>query len=574
MDAAAHEDAAPTPTRLLPTEAERLAASAIQLALESDDAAGVVAVMCTHAQSACVQALACGALCQLVLKSGKMRAAVVAAGALKPLLAALHTFPGDIDILQAGIPVLSLLVAGSSAETATAAALGGINVVVDALLMHTSQFELAQNAVSALSRLMMVRENCAAAIAAGAAAALVAVQHAHLANAKLQGDILQCVFMLLQSGHSGAPVAVERLQTAGAASASLAALRQHPADARVQDMGWRGFAKLHTQDEACCAAGTFQLAVAALRTHAGHAGVHDGACSALATLAYDHAGYQRRALDAGALDALVELLQKEATHDTPCFKVRRTLLALSNCMSNSTDALQRAGRLGAVEAVIKVMLAHDDDAGVQMVACTALCNLVLHHDGHMATALRARATTAAHAAWHTCLDNAVDTKTHRVRDLLNFLRQGESEAVRSGTADAAMASPLADEETQHIARPAAPLNAKSKSGKKKRGGSGSGNGAANANAATASLPADEDAPAAGPPSNALLGGATDADSAGALHRNGAAASHAGGAGGDVADAERAGSTLPDLQEGATSGALECGSKPHPVSVGLRIQLER
>jgi hypothetical protein len=484
------------PAHSVPTDAEWPAVTALELAFKQADAAGVVALMCAHAQSACIQAVACSALIELLKRNQETLAAVVAAGALTPLLAALHAHSGVAELLELGVHLLSRLLGHSSqrdADTDMAVSLGAVEIVVDALREHTCDPALAQNATVALGLLVWGDhpERGVAAVAAGAAEAVVRAQHTHLANSHLQRNCIQVLYyVLLHCCAASAAAAVERICAGGAADASLAALRQHTEDAEVQEAGWHLLHELCQHDQAHCAAGVFAAAAATLRVPAApmRMCVHERVCGTVVGFTHEHAGNQRLALDAGVIDALITLLRR-TTSTTPLHLVGVAFIALGDSMTHCADAVLHAGRMGAVEAVVKAMRAHSSaHSVVHASGCHTLFRLVQGNEGHVAAALRAGAIAVVQAAEHACGDDAEHERDlEYIRCLLRILQEGDASA--AAAADAAMAALLAEEEAERSARPAAPLKAKSKSGKKKKRG-GSGNGGTQHGAAASGAAAD------------------------------------------------------------------------------------
>jgi hypothetical protein len=536
--------AAHAPAHLVPTDAELPAMVALERAFEQGDAAGVVALLRTHERSACIQAAACSALSELLKRNQETRAAVVAAGALKPLLEALHAHSGVVELLDPAVYTLARLFMESpqrDADTAMAASLGAVEIVVDALLEHTCIMSLAQNAMGALSVLTSgdQPERSAAAIAAGAAEALVRALHTHLTSSQLQKNGLQLLCNFLRCSAAD----VQRICAAGAVNVSLVALREHPEDADVQEVGWHLLHELCQHDQAHGAAGVFAAAAATLRVHAAptRMHMHELMCRTVAGFTREHAGNQRLALEAGVIDALITLLRR-TTSTTPFMVVSLTFVALCSSMSHCADAVLQAGRMGAVEVVVKAMRAHSSAASVLHASgCHALFQLVHGNEDNMTAALRAGAVRVVQAATRTCGDDAHrEGNLDYMRHVLRVLREGE--ASETAAADAAMAALLAEEEAERAGRPAAPRKAKSKSGKKKkRGGSGSGGahrGAAASDAAADAAPDDythePNAPAANPAATALGAGVDaqedDIDFAAAIAATAALAPDRGGAG--------------------------------------------
>jgi hypothetical protein len=250
----------------------------------------------------------------------------------------------------------------------------------------------------------------------------------------------------------------------------------------------------------------------------------------LMELTQNRAGNQRRAMDAGVIDALVALLRR-VTGATPPDLVSQALSLLDGGTLDCPATTQHAGRLGAVEAVVAAMRTHSGDCGVQAAGCLALSSLVRDNSGNMAAALRAGAMTVTQAAMRTVGDTADEESLEQVRELLAALQQGE--ATRSDAADAAMAALLADEQAERAAQSAAALKAKSKSGKKKKKGGGNGSGSGNGGGTERS--------AAAPP-----------EAAGAPAAAAAATPVAGSQAGDEAAAAAAASTSDALLRGAAA----------------------
>ena len=145
----------------------------------------IVAAMRAHAGSAQVQEYAC-ALLQNAGDSADNKSAIVAAGAIEATVAALRAHTGSTDIedtgvLEFAIVLLGQLTAVESADNrSAAAAAGAVEAVVAAMRVNAEQYELQNQACTALTSLVYESaDNASAIVAAGGIEAVSAAMLAH-----------------------------------------------------------------------------------------------------------------------------------------------------------------------------------------------------------------------------------------------------------------------------------------------------------------------------------------------------------------------------------------------------------
>jgi hypothetical protein len=165
---------------------------------------------------------------------------------------------------------------------------------------------------------------------------------------------------------------------ANAAKAVLDALRVHPADERVQQLGWGALALLCGGSEACRVASRRGAAtkslLAALAAHSPAPAVNACACAALASLTAQNASEAAAAASEGAMEALSSVL---ASHGSHVGATAHALHALHALCGRSARAAAHAHGAGAVEAAVEALRTHGARAGaVARPACEFLADAV------------------------------------------------------------------------------------------------------------------------------------------------------------------------------------------------------
>jgi hypothetical protein len=396
----------------------------------------------------------------------------------------------------------------------------------------------------ALRNLTCFKENTVKALSLGALDALIDVLQMHANNALVQ-EASACALQNLTDDPGDVLSRHPNEAVARALQALLAALPGHAANEKVHAplLGVLGNLAWHNMDRQnmAAAAGAIQDAVAALRSPATAAVVRSESCYVLDVLAHKNAGAQVAAYSAGAVEALLPMLR------LPLPDVLRSACWALASIAGNTAAAARAGELGAVEAVLTALRAHQSNACLQAGGCCALYFLAQGCAANMSKAHRAGAAAAAQAALAA---HAADTELQaEATALLQLLQQS------TAAADAAMAALLAAEAAER-----APL--KKRKSKKKHGGGGGAAAAAPQKDEAAAASGGNAAGGAGSAAQPLAHGQDADDTAVALDASPAA---------EPADAVEQGGGVhsPAEQHGVCSAAdaVECGDNRSDGSAG-------
>jgi hypothetical protein len=162
---------------------------------------------------------------------------------------------------------------------------------------------------------------------------------------------------------------------AGALEAVVAALRAHGANAAVQEQGCRTLLRLCANDSNAVkagGAGAIEAVVAAMCAHGANAAVQEQGCWALQNMCADNADNKTKAGASGAIQAVLAALRAHGANadvqERGCDALRII------CSSNDSNAV-KAGASGAIEAVVAALCAHGANAAVQERGCGALQNI-------------------------------------------------------------------------------------------------------------------------------------------------------------------------------------------------------
>jgi hypothetical protein len=241
---------------------------------------------------------------------------------------------------------------------------------------------------------------------------------------------------------------------AGAVAAVITAMRSYAASEQVQHrccsvltnifLAMTRLADDAAIDEICASfvdAGAIELVVAAMRRHKQLARMQREGCIVLANFATSVYATQRLC-DAGVGELLLDLLRSSREASV----LEMACGALGNFVRTPVTCA-RAGRRGAVEAVLNIMGAWQSHLDIQRYGCKALAGLMEGSATNVAAAHRAGAAAAMQAALSAHGENA-DVKA-LAADVLALLRQAAAQA------DAAMAELLASEAAESAAKLAA-----------------------------------------------------------------------------------------------------------------------
>jgi hypothetical protein len=222
----------------------------------------------------------------------------------------------------------------------------------------------------------------------------------------------------------------------------------------------------------------FDAVLAAMRRHAVVAAVQVAGHRALNSFTYCQDVHKQAASDAGAIELILPALRSQQDPRA----LGSACCALGNIVRIPALAI-RAGKLGAVEAVVAVMRAHPVTVPFHFEGCYALHALVQGCASNMTKAHRGGVADLARSAAAAALLHPPDSSDLVLAAPSKLLELLSASWERStAAADAAAAELLAAEEAERVARMAAALPAKCKS-KKKRGGNTRGSAGASGSAA-------------------------------------------------------------------------------------------
>jgi len=123
----------------------------------------------------------------------------------------------------------------------------------------------------------------------------------------------------------------------------------------------------------------FVKLVALMYAHGTKTDVQEAACKSLVALCHDNADNEAKAGRAGAIEAVVAALRAHGTNagvqECGCMALRKL------CFSN-TDNRATAGRAGAIEASVAALRAHGSNSGVQEHGCRALGNICFNNSSN------------------------------------------------------------------------------------------------------------------------------------------------------------------------------------------------
>ena len=186
---------------------------------------------------------------------------------------------------------------------------------------------------------------------------------------------------------------------AGGLKVALDAIRIHPDDVAVCQLGWGLVALLCAASEDCCTqarrCGALRTLLTALRAHCDAPATAACCCAALAALTAENVADATAACAAGAADVLAATL---AAHSGRAGVAAHACEALSAICSRSARNAVRVHAAGAAQEVLRALQAHGGEASVALPAMSALGSVVSAVGaGWSAEPLAAAATAALRA---------------------------------------------------------------------------------------------------------------------------------------------------------------------------------
>jgi hypothetical protein len=260
---------------------------------ESQDCAGVVAVMRAEAGEARAQECGCQAVRGLMRGAwGEEKKKAPPPGCVEAVLAALARFGGeDPQVAEQGCGAVRNLAANDAANRKAIASAGGIAAVLSALRAHGgSHAGVAVQGCGALRNLAFDADNRKA---IGSEGGIAAVLSALRALGESHARVAKQGCAALRNLAANDADNQKSIESAGGIAAVMSALRAHSevdAEMALQVCGFLfNLAYDNTDNEkAIVSAGGIAAVVSALRAHGGsHAGVARQGCSALKNLSYD-----------------------------------------------------------------------------------------------------------------------------------------------------------------------------------------------------------------------------------------------------------------------------------------------
>jgi hypothetical protein len=322
---------------------------------QAGDAGAVAAVLAmarAHPASVALQALACHTLAALACDdANKVRA--IRAGAIEAILQAMHAHAADDNMQGNGCKTLGVIAKDHTAliSARSSSLLGdACTAVVAAMNAHGTHAYVQHHGCFALFQIFFKHGVHLEAHKAGAVTALVAAFRTHPADAKVQ-ELGFAAATFLCTRNAAVSIAASR---AGALQAIVAVLRAHPANTRVQVSGCNtldSIVQAHPRTQAAAgAAGAVEAIAAALRMTGINASVQEFGCGALLTMIHGHRGNAERACAAGAMEALADVISaSSAVEHIDAF--RNSVAALDGLLDGNEDAARQAINAGMMDVM-------------------------------------------------------------------------------------------------------------------------------------------------------------------------------------------------------------------------------
>ncbi|OSX69082.1 hypothetical protein BU14_1890s0001, partial [Porphyra umbilicalis] len=320
-------------------------------------------------------------------QTAEHRAAIIDAGGIEGVVAAMGAFHADARLTSHGCLVLSNLAFGSADAKNRVGAAGGLNAIAAAMLEHRDFQPVAARGSLALRNLLFKADDNQDRAGVGAAPVIDALVAAIVTHGGGDREVAHqsCVALCNLSNVKEANRAP--ILAAGGVQAVLKLLAAHPESATVADDAVSILRNVAAAGEDAplevgrC--GGVEAVVRAMKAFPAHGGVLEKGCAALRYLCFLPDNRDRVAT-AGGVDLLVAALGGPLS--TPK-AVESTLLALGNAIFGHARNQERAGMLGAVAATIGVANKHQGGAGVQEHGCRVLRALCEGSDANTAQAV-------------------------------------------------------------------------------------------------------------------------------------------------------------------------------------------
>jgi hypothetical protein len=372
----------------------------------ADGVRAVVDALRAHFADAALQFSCCGALFAMTHSADGLRDAAVSASAVQTVAAALHAHAlhgagVGLVILQA----LNRLITRHPRARAQAGAAGAVTAAISVMRAYPDSALLQKEGCAALGALALDGANQANVIHAGAMEAIILALRAHAADADIQVEGCRALAYLavghiatISARSSGLlsnawktvvaalnahrdAVLVQQFACAalwqltatnahrveagkvGAVTAAVAALRAHPADARVQQAGCCATDVLCSNNSVnavqACGAGALQAIVAGLRAHPAAFGVQLNACGALSSIVGAHPRVQAAAGAAGAVETIVGAMRLPAVNAGLLNNSSKALLHVVEGHRGNAERACAAGVIAALASAMGASCAHE-----------------------------------------------------------------------------------------------------------------------------------------------------------------------------------------------------------------------
>ena len=342
-------------------------ASGSNAAAADGAALAIVASMGVGADDARLQARACKLLVDLAGAGERVRQESASAGAPRSALAAMASFPGDVDVQAAGCACLAAYVTTQAAASGSPTAL---DACLAALANHGADRAVVTAACDAVTALCRVSAAQAQALhARDGSPLLTSLCQAHTGDAAACASAASALAALC----SGCPGACTGAVACGAVGALCDSLFVHTKDPALCNAATGALARLCTAP-GCPGllrkAGGVHAAVAVLRQHAGSPAVAGRAASLVARASL--AGLCKEALAGGAPGALVEVMQQHPGHSGVMSCVSLAVSALGTQPEGAAELVASA----AVPALVRVLASTRPglpSRPVDAASCAATC---------------------------------------------------------------------------------------------------------------------------------------------------------------------------------------------------------
>jgi len=316
----------------------------------------------------------------------RLRASGILARLVSLLRSGAH--PGCPAVVTQACGALMNLASDDAGEAAVVAA-GGIDGVLAALKAYPRDIDCAEAATECLANLTMSADNKARAVAAGVPAAVITAAALHCKTNSAVAA--QCCRVLAHTAHGATPAVKARIVALGATEAVSTALAAHPRSAAVAESAAALCAALAQGGDAAGALLPMRASlIAALNGHRGAVRVCTSCCAALSAMAAGGAAATRAVAASGAAEAVLNAARQHPRSAPVQAAALATLAAVCDENLPPEEIRQVAGG-GGVTLAVQAMNSHggSEDVCASGAAVIAVCCAAVPEMVARAVALRA-----------------------------------------------------------------------------------------------------------------------------------------------------------------------------------------